>query len=89
MAGDNIYAIAHNKVKAARLCLSKLIYCLLVLFHHTQTWLDGMQELRAAGVLIQHYYHQRNLTCIQRVSTGCSQPPECCVVPGGGIENKQ
>jgi hypothetical protein len=48
-----------------------------------------MQELRAAGVLIQHYYHQRNLTCIQRVSTGCSQPPECCVVPGGGIENKQ
>ena len=47
-----------------------------------------MDELRKAGVLIQHYYHQRNLTCIQRVAKGCATAPDCCLVPSGAIENK-
>ena len=27
-----------------------------------RTWLDGMAQLRSAGVVLQHYYHMRNLT---------------------------
>ena len=30
---------------------------------HNQTWLDGMESLRKAGIRIQHYLHLRNLTC--------------------------
>ena len=52
-----------------------------------QTWLDGMAELRSAGVALQHYYHMRNLTCSGIVHSGCTQS-SCCLLPGGGVANK-
>eukprot|EP01051_Picozoa_sp_SAG22_P001918 SAG22_NODE_80_length_21788_cov_9.742542_7_plen_441_part_00 len=47
-----------------------------------RTWLDGMAELRGAGVALQHYYHMRNLTCAGIVHSGCAQS-SCCLLPGG------
>ena len=52
-----------------------------------QTWLDGMAQLRSAGVALQHYYHMRNLTCSAVVHSGCAQA-ECCLLPGGAVANR-
>ena len=48
---------------------------------HNQTWLDGLQELRGAGVRIQHYFHMRNLSC--GAESKCGLPGLACRDPAG------
>ena len=57
---------------------------------HNRTWLDGMAELRSAGVKLEHYLHLRNLTCPRRGQ--CPQPGKgtrsYCLLPGGQCVKK-
>jgi hypothetical protein len=57
---------------------------------HNRTWLDGMAELRLAGVKLEHYLHLRNLTCPRRGQ--CPQPSKrtssYCLLPTGECVKK-